>query len=138
MPIARNFIVVAVMMAAFSAMCLAAPAGESAAGSAEKPVAKLQVSYTELPPTVKELRFLFACDDGLQIQGLWFAENVGDAAPRNYLIDETSLTTRGPLNVISLSRPTKGWPLGLYRLEIRHGDQVLHAERYIIESIQPE
>jgi hypothetical protein len=134
----RHSLVVAVLMTTCSTMPLFAQTEQAAQGANEEQVATLQAAYTELPPTIKELRFLFACEDGLQVKAMWFAENVGDAAPRNFLIAENSLTTKGPLNVVSLTRPTNGWPLGLYRLEIRQGDQLIHAERYIIESIQPE
>ena len=96
---------------------------------------KLGLHFTELPASIKELRFAFECKDGLQIEARWIAQNVGDAAPANSLIAKVKMVTRGPLNLARLSRPTNGWPLGLYRLELWHNQKPFHTVRYVIEQL---
>jgi len=113
-------------------------AEESGQNATQPQVAKLDMTFTELPSSIKEVRFLFSCQDGRQLEGRWIAENVGDVAPPNYLVGKKKLTTKAPLNVFSLTRPTNGWPLGLYRLEIRDGEHLIHVEKYIIEDLDPK
>lgn len=96
---------------------------------------QVSFSYVELPKTIKQLRFVFACQDGQEIETRWIAENVGDAAPPNSLIARTSMVTHGPLNVAQLTRPTNGWPLGLYRLELWRHHKPFHAVHFVIEDL---
>ena len=57
---------------------------------------------------------------GDKIRGVWIADDVGETAPPGTKIDEKTLTMEGDTEdgVLSLSKPTKGWPLGKYHLEI--------------------
>ncbi len=59
-------------------------------------------------------------EDGTKLRALWIAQDVGDEAPANSKIDEKTLTLPGDTDDgdFSLSKPTKGWPVGKYRLEI--------------------
>ena len=107
-------------------------------GTAAEPVVenpRLGLHFVELPPTIDRLRFVFACPDGLEIEAKWVAQNVGDVAPPNTLIDSVKMKTQGPLNVVQLSRPTNGWPLGMYRLELSHNNKTFHVVRYVIEDL---
>lgn len=53
------------------------------------------------------------------VRGVWYADNVGNAAPVNYRIDEATVDIdRDSKGSFSLSRPTSGWPSGQYRLVI--------------------
>ncbi len=56
---------------------------------------------------------------GTVLKGVWIAEDVGNAAPPNYKLLEKSMTitveNEGSLNV---TKPTNGWPVGKYRIEI--------------------
>ena len=126
------FVVLAAVVAGAAAFVRAEEFGPDATQSQ---VAKLGMTCTELPSSIKEVRFVFSCPDGRQLEGRWIAENVGDVAPPNYLVGKVVTTTKGPLNVFSLTRPTNGWPLGLYRLEIREGEHLVHIEKYIIEDL---
>jgi len=54
---------------------------------------------------------------GTSMRGAWIAEDVGKAAPPNYKIGEETLKN-GYLGSFTLSRPTKGFPAGKYRLEL--------------------
>jgi hypothetical protein len=58
--------------------------------------------------------------NGDKLRAVWIAEDVGDATPANTKIDEKTVTADGDTDdgMFSLSKPTKGWPVGKYRLEI--------------------
>ncbi len=70
----------------------------------------------------------------------WTAEDVGDAAPANTVVathestvddvsdDYVSYTVDG-----ELSRPTKGWPKGSYRVDVQMGEKVLSSGKFKIE-----
>lgn len=57
---------------------------------------------------------------------VWIATDVGDAAPANTKIDESSLTAEKDdfSGGFSLSKPTAGWPLGTYRVEMSLNDKL--------------
>ncbi len=64
---------------------------------------------------------------GQAIKAVWIAEDVGKVAPPNYHIAEKEMQIKDPVlgkvatwwsGNFSLSKPTNGWPLGKYRLEI--------------------
>jgi hypothetical protein len=69
----------------------------------------------------------------------WIAEDVGEAAPANTAIDTVvmkvddvvadtgSYTVNG-----SLTRPTEGWPVGKYRVEVKLGDELVTTARFAI------
>jgi hypothetical protein len=114
----------------------AANTGHAADSAVDGP--RLGLNFTELPRSVKQLRFVFELEDGLEIDAVWIAQNVGDVAPANSVIARAEMVTRGPLNVAALSRPKNGWPLGLYRLELRHQQQTFHTVYYVIEDLDGE
>jgi hypothetical protein len=73
---------------------------------------------------------------GDTIRCLWIAEDVGDAAPANYQVNEASTKaseTRG-FGTFTLSRPNKGWPTGKYRVEIYVGEKLAETIRFTIEK----
>jgi hypothetical protein len=61
---------------------------------------------------------------GASIRSVWIAEDTYGAAPANYKIDEasvaatTSARSFDGTGSFKISRPTKGWPMGRYRLEM--------------------
>src|SRR3982074_2872740 len=65
--------------------------------------------------------------DGDKLRSVWIAEDVGDVAPANTKIDEKTLNAEGDTDdgVFSLSKPTKGWPVGKYHLEIYVNDELV-------------
>ncbi len=71
---------------------------------------------------------------GDKIRCVWIAEDVGDVAPKNYKVDETSTTADGPRGsgTFTLSKPNKGWPVGKYRAEFYQGDQLVETVRFEI------
>jgi len=54
-----------------------------------------------------------------KIRAVWIAENIGDAAPPDYTIDESTALTSDPNSngTFTLSRPGNGWAPGDYRVE---------------------
>lgn len=71
---------------------------------------------------------------GDKVRIAFVAEDVGDAAPKNYKIDESSfdLDKDDGSGGGKVSRPTNGWPLGKYRAEIYYGDQLATSVNYTI------
>jgi hypothetical protein len=73
---------------------------------------------------------------GGKLRGVWIAEDVGDAAPANTKIDEATLTGNEDdfHGAFSLSKPTKGWPVGKYKVEIYYGEEVVATVRFTITA----
>jgi hypothetical protein len=72
--------------------------------------------------------------NGDKIRCVWIAEDVGDVAPKNYKVNETSTTAGGPRasGTFSLSKPNAGWPVGKYRAEFYKGDQLVETVKFEI------
>jgi hypothetical protein len=72
---------------------------------------------------------------GTVLKGVWIAEDVGNAAPPNYKIVDKSITIQveneGSLNV---TKPTNGWPVGKYRLEIYLNDTLVKTLPFTIKA----
>jgi hypothetical protein len=79
-------------------------------------------------------------ESGDKLRGVWIAEDVGDAAPENTKIDESALTADQDdfYGAFSLSKPTKGWPVGKYRVEIYNGDELATTVRFTIGAKKKE
>jgi hypothetical protein len=77
---------------------------------------------------------------GSHIRGIWIAEDTGGAAPPNYKIDEATAiakTAHDRFNsggTFTVSRPTKGWPAGRYRLEIYLENELARTVRFAIQG----
>jgi photosystem II stability/assembly factor-like uncharacterized protein len=88
---------------------------------------------------VKKLYAFFrtkGTERGDKLRGVWIAEDVGDAAPANTKIDEASLTAEENdfYGAFSITKPTKGWPAGKYRVEIYAGDDLATTVKFTIEG----
>ena len=79
-------------------------------------------------------------ESGDKLRGVWIAEDVGDAAPENTKIDESMLTADQDdfYGAFSLSKPTKGWPVGKYRVEIYNGDELATTVTFTIQAGKSE
>jgi hypothetical protein len=77
-----------------------------------------------------------ALQKGDKIRCVWIAEDVGDVAPKDFKVDETSTTADGAraFGTFTLSKPNKGWPVGKYRVEFYEGDKLVEAVRFQIEK----
>lgn len=73
-------------------------------------------------------------EKGDKLRGVWIAEDVGDAAPANTKIDETTLTADQEdfYGAFALSRPNKGWPVGKYKIDIYNGDELATTVKFTI------
>jgi hypothetical protein len=98
-------------------------------------MAEINVVYTapEVPKNAKNANIL------------WIAEDVGEAAPKDYKIaaadaklkgleqkNATHITVKG-----KLTRPNKGWPVGRYRVEVRIEGQLVYTKQFEIEKAAP-
>ena len=70
----------------------------------------------------------------------WIAEDVGQAAPPNTVIgtlnEEVKVLAPGTTNYVvnsKLTKPTNGWPVGKYRVEIKRGDKLETTARFSIQ-----
>ena len=64
---------------------------------------------------------------GEAVRVAWIAEDVGDLAPANFIIDqmETVIETAEFGARFTLSRPKDGWAAGKYRVEVYLGDELV-------------
>jgi hypothetical protein len=74
--------------------------------------------------------------DGDKIRAVWIADDVGDAAPKGTKIDERTLNMDGDTEdgMFSLSKPTNGWPVGKYHLDIYVNDEVVTKVKFTIKA----
>lgn len=73
---------------------------------------------------------------GDELRGLWIAEDVGEAAPANTKIDEAKINADQAdfFGAFSISKPTKGWPVGKYRVEIYAGNELATTVKFAIAA----
>jgi hypothetical protein len=90
-----------------------------------------------LPNTLPKVTFYFRAPGGTKLTGSFIAEDVGKSAPKDFVIDTATVTAADKMAAtFTLGKPTKGWPLGQYRLEIKQGDKLVHVERFMILAAQ--
>jgi hypothetical protein len=94
---------------------------------------------TTFPADIPKLYAMFktkGAKDGDKIRGVWIADDVGDAAPPNTKIDERILNAEGDTDdgVFSLGKPTNGWPVGKYRIEIYVNDKLATSVKFTING----
>ena len=70
------------------------------------------------------------------LRGVWIADDVGSAAPANTKIDEASITADQDdyYGAFSLSKPTAGWPVGSYHVDIYLGDTLATTTKFTITA----
>lgn len=75
-------------------------------------------------------------EKGDKLRGVWIAEDVGDVAPDDTKIDEATLTADQDdfYGAFSITKPTKGWPPGKYRVEIYSGDDLATTVKFTITA----
>ncbi len=73
---------------------------------------------------------------GSKVSSDWIAEDTGGVAPANYKIDSVVLDTGMLTNVVnfSLSKPTAGWPVGKYRVDLFIDDKVVGAAHFMVSK----
>lgn len=92
---------------------------------------------TVFSPTTPQLFVHFTIADvppNTTLRSVWVAESV-QGAPSETRMDEATLTTgRDTAGTFSLSRPTAGWPVGQYRVELYIGTQLAQTIRFRVEG----
>jgi hypothetical protein len=78
--------------------------------------------------------------DGNKVRGVLIAEDVGGVAPANTKVLEKTLaldedTDDGDFN---FSKPTKGWPVGKYRVELYVDDELATTTEFTVEAAKSE
>jgi hypothetical protein len=90
-----------------------------------------------LPASLPKVTFYFRAPAGTTLTGTFIAEDVGNAAPKNFPIDTATVTAQaGMAATFTLGKPTTGWPIGQYRLEVKHGKKLVHTERFMIMDVK--
>jgi hypothetical protein len=98
---------------------------------------------TTFPADIPKLYAFFrskGTEKGDILRGVWIAEDVGDAAPKQTKIDEATLTAdeNDFYGAFSLTKPTKGWPAGKYKVEIYLGDELATTAKFAIKAGKPD
>jgi hypothetical protein len=77
-----------------------------------------------------------ALQKGDKIRSVWIAEDVGDVAPKNYKLDEVSMTADGPraFGTFTMTKPNKGWPVGKYHVDLYRGDELMETLKFEIRE----
>ena len=77
-----------------------------------------------------------ALKPGDKVRGVWIADDVGEAAPKGTKIDEATITaaTATDQSAFSLSKPTAGWPVGKYHVEILVNDKLAESVPFTIKD----
>ena len=71
---------------------------------------------------------------GSYVRVAWIAEDVGDIAPADFIVDQTETEIDDPEFAarFTLSRPKDGWAAGRYRVELYLEDDLLQTARVTI------
>jgi hypothetical protein len=125
-------------LSVFAALALGAfVALLSPASSRAQSPAVIEPMGMVLPASLPKVTFYFRAPAGTKLSGSFIAEDVGKSAPKNFVIDSATVTAQDKMAAtFTLGRPTKGWPIGQYRLEIKHGDKLVHTERFMIMDVK--
>ena len=96
---------------------------------------------TTFPPDTPKVFATFkskGAQKGDKIRALWIGEDVGDAAPPNSKVWETTvdLDSDTDTGLFFVSQPTNGWPPGKYRVEIYANDKLAAKVSYRIEAME--
>src|SRR5205085_4581669 len=93
-------------------------------------------AYTADAPRLYATFKTKGASDGDKIRAVWIADDVGDAAAKGTKIDEKTLKMEGDTEdgVFSLSKPTNGWPVGKYRVEIYVNDELVTKLKFTIKG----
>src|SRR5882672_1298454 len=78
--------------------------------------------------------------DGDKVRGVLIAEDVGDVAPANTKVLEKTLALDGDTDDgdFNFSKPTKGWPVGKYRVEVYVNDELATTTEFTVEAAKSE
>ena len=94
---------------------------------------------TTFAPNTPKLYAMFktkGAKDGDRARGVLIAEDVGDVAPPNTKVLEIKLDMEGDTDDgnFNFSKPTNGWPVGKYRVEIYINDELATKLKFTIKA----
>jgi len=75
---------------------------------------------------------------GTKVRGVLIAIDVGDVAPANTKVLEKTLTLDEDTDDgdFNFSKPTNGWPVGEYRVEIYVNDELATTVKFTIKAVK--
>ena len=126
-----------VLLMMMSASVLHAQTPKVEAMIAEGPDSKPATTFA---PDVPKLYAYFRSQGthtGDKVRGVWIADDVGSAAPKETTIDEAVTLTADIDNFyggFSLTKPTKGWPAGKYHVDIYLNDKLAVSPEFTITA----
>ncbi|MEI6536982.1 MAG: hypothetical protein WCN98_16685 [Verrucomicrobiaceae bacterium] len=94
-------------------------------------------AFTADAPKIYAFYIGDALKTGDKINGVWIVEDAGAAAPKETKIDEAVvITAETPTDhgAFALSKPTAGWPVGKYRVEISVNDKLAETLKFTISK----
>jgi len=93
-------------------------------------------SFTADTPKLYAMFKTKGAKDGDKARGVLIAEDVGDVAPPNTTVLETKLDMEGDTDDgdFNFSKPTNGWPVGKYRVEIYINDELATKLKFTIKA----
>jgi hypothetical protein len=93
------------------------------------------VFATDAPKIVLHAE-LKGAEAGAKVEGIWIAVKT-DAAPANYKIDAATLTLDSSALeevTFSLSKPTAGWPVGTYQVDLTYNGTAEKSVPFSVEK----
>jgi hypothetical protein len=100
--------------------------------SAETPGGR---ATTPIPVSATKLVFDWKLSPGASgepIEIRWIAADTGGVAPKDHVISSSRSEPGKTEGKFTLSKPTSGFPLGKYRIELRQGGKLIYAEDFMI------
>jgi len=106
-------------------------AKELSASFSDAPAGEPKITFKETTPNLYAQWKGNALPEEANIRCVWIAENVGDVAEPNYIIDEAKAiaTKSDAYGFFTLSRPEDGWAPGDYRAEFYVNDKLAATVR---------
>jgi hypothetical protein len=132
--------VTAVVAAAICVSSVQAGSGKVEAAIAKDKESKPATSFAADVPKLYAFFRSKGIKKGDNLRGVWIAEDVGEAAPAETKIDEATLKADQDnfYGAFSITKPTKGWPVGKYRVEIYDGDELATTAKFTITAGKPD
>ena len=101
--------------------------------SAETPSGR---ATTPIPASATKLVFDWKLSPGASgepIEMRWIAADTGGVAPKDHVISSSKSEPSKTEGKFTLSKPTSGFPLGKYRIELRQDGKLIYAEDFAIQ-----
>src|SRR5207302_5921792 len=96
-------------------------------------------AYTADAPRLYAIFKTKGTSEGDNVRCVWIADDVGDAAAKGTKIEEKTITAKGDMEgEFSLSKPTPGWPLGKYHIEIYVNDELATKVNFEIKAAKKQ